>query len=153
LTEAAPAPCGTGAALPDDGQLLRSIAHDPDALEWFADEQRWLPTAKAMQFDPDCSMFWRQHLQEVHDQAPECVTVGKRPLVFEVRAGSARNLEFGAEHSPDGDTPIACAHSSLEWPGGGPQPPKPVRNALRSDLVRHMELIVGEILLPPPPAA
>lgn len=152
MTDLGAAPCGVEVELPDNAQLLRSVAHDPDALEWSEDDQRWLPTAKAMQFDDDCSTFWHQHLQDIHARGANDVADEGRPLVYEVTANLVRALGFGARHSPEGDEPNACAHSSVDWPGQA-RPSKPERNRLRTGLVRGMALVCGEVLLTPPPGA
>jgi hypothetical protein len=145
--------CGTEIDLPNEASLLRSVASDSDALEWFDDEQRWLPSAKALQFDPDgCSAFWREHLEEIHAQGPEDVATESRPFVYEMRVGFVRGAGFGARHSPDGHAPIGCAHSSVIWPGDV-RPPKPERNRLRTNWVRGMVVVRGDVPSKPPPGA
>jgi hypothetical protein len=146
------ASCGEEQDIPDDSTLLRSVRHHADDLRWDSDRREWLPTDRALQFDPDFSTQWENHLVCVHGLAVDSVVTDGRPLVFDAEAGDFRSISLGVRHSPMGDEPIECAHSSVDWPGGR-EPDKPAKRKLRAGMRRGMRLVHGEISLEAPPGA
>lgn len=73
---------------------------------------------------------------------------GGYTLVYEVATVTARHqLNCTVTHTPQGDSPIDCAHSSVEFSAGAN---KPARKATRYDLAREMRLIAGKPTQYPP---
>ena len=145
-------PCGQEDQIPDEAVLLRSARHHLDDLRWDADREVWLPTDRALKFDEACSAHWKDHLEDVHDEAVSSVSSEHRPLVFGGSVQHFRGLEFGVAHSPEGEHPIDCAHSSINWPNNT-ESDKPTKRRLRTGMRRGLELIGGEVTFPPPPEA
>src|SRR5207237_775432 len=120
-------PCGEPQTIPDDHQVWRRLRDHPDHRTWDDDLQRWLPRVghpeTALQFDPDLSTSWRQHLEIQHGLDPRAVITGTTySLVYQVDVGSLRALELTVKHTPpdgpEGTRPIGCAHTSAYWPEG-----------------------------------
>src|SRR5260370_25328854 len=108
-----------------------------------------------MQFDPDLSGSWHQHLQERHDLGPGSVANDEYPLVGEWLVSDIRTLDFQVEHTPQGPLPIECAHISVLWSAstlkpGQIEPEKTTRRRLRSALAGDMSWVYGEINAQPP---
>jgi hypothetical protein len=147
--------CGERQELADDDSVWRRQQDHIDYLEWSYDDDKWLPTAKALQFNPDLSTYWRQHLERVHKNEPESIFVEgdhRYTLVYECGVVEIRTLGFGVEHSPEGSTePPECAHTSVNWPNGNMD--KQRRRELRSPLARALQLVYGTISLTTPPDA
>lgn len=128
-------------------------------MEWDADNQRWLPAQNQLQFDPELSTYWREHLA-IHDQNPEVLLADNLTytLVGEWEVEAVRQLHFPVEHSPTGEKPPDCAHTSVYWPPDSltpsqPEPSKAKRRALRGPLAARMTWVYGEITTTPPEGA
>lgn len=130
---------------------------DPNQLTWDPGTG-WLPNPRsnALKFDSDLSTQWRKHLM-MHGLGHEAVLDGdeRYSLVGEILAGDAREKKFMVSHSPDGDTPIKCSHTSVKWPPesippAGTEPTPAQRKALRYELSRKFTLVYGEVHAPKP---
>lgn len=146
--------CGAVSELDDTHGLWRRVRDDPDDLTWHSEEQRWLPRPEqpSIQFNPDLSCYWREHLVEQHASGPRSAigSASRYALVFELAAGQARNLRCLVEHSPQGPTVPDCAHSSVRREAGLT---RAERAALRNDLAYAMRLVYGVPTQQPPPGA
>ncbi len=145
--------CGTLACVPDADHLWRSVRHDASNLAWHDDEKRWIPAGTALQFDPDWSGRWREHLIDIHGLGPSDVAEAHRPLVFEVQVEAIRMLGMKVEHTPQATDPTDCAHASTWYRTDGAQPTRPERALLRNALAVLLTLVHGAIAMPPPPGA
>lgn len=153
-------PCGEVEVLSGSDRLWRRVYDHPDSLEYFPDEDRWLPKGSppAVQFDPDLSMTWREHLERRHRLGPEAIIADSgHALVFEMSVDDAEILGCAAEHSPVGDEPVDCAHASILYP---PLPNDLTRNqrkseqaAVRNAVGRAMRRVHGSVTQPKPPGA
>jgi len=124
---------------------------------WDYDKKVWIPSPEALQFDPDLSGSWREHLQERHGLGPASVSTEDYPLVGEWLVDDIRAHNFQVEHTPQGPLPIECAHTSVWWPAnmlepGKIEPNKTIRRRLRSGLAGDMSWVHGEISAQPPDA-
>lgn len=146
-------PCGVVRDINNVQHLWRSVRTSLDSLAWHADEQRWLPAGNALQFDDDWSSSWREHLTEVHELAAADAVGTARPLMFEVAVREVRALGMAVEHTPEGDRPIECAHTSTWYQEDHQRPIKPERARLRNALGSLLTLVHGTITLAPPPGA
>lgn len=144
--------CGVVAEVEDGDRLWRSAKNHPDWHTWDDDEQRWLPDGYTLRFNPDWSVSWADHLEEVHGLTAEAAAGSEHPLVYEAVASSARELGMLVTHTPEGSAPLGCAHTSVDYPGGV-KPAKNERNKLRLALARRLERVHGDVSLPPPPGA
>lgn len=73
-----------------------------------------------LQFDPDLSVRWKEHLVLHSYSASDLVTFNpERPLVFEANVGDVRalrmddNKRFYVAYTPMDDEPFGCAHVSV----------------------------------------
>ena len=144
--------CGGVAFIADGDRLWRSAKDHPDWHTWDDDEQRWIPDGYTLRFNPDWSVSWAEHLEEVHGLSVDAASGREHPLVYETLARSARDLEMPVTHTPQGTDPLRCAHTSVDYPGGV-KPQKNERNKLRLALARQLERVRGEVTLLPPPGA
>lgn len=149
-------PCGEVVELDDSQDLWRRVRDHADHLTWNSDDRRWMPRptppSNALQFDPDMSTSWSQHLQGRHNQGPDAALdyEGRYTLVYGLNVGEARLIGCTVRHSPQASDPPDCAHSSLEWPVPAD---KSTRKAIRADLSHAMKLVHGESRLEPPPGS
>jgi hypothetical protein len=140
-------PCGTVQEIPDSHRVWRAGRDDEDQRVWFGDERRWIPAPKpppAIQFNPDLSVAWREHLELVHDLGPAAVLPDGYTLVWEAQVGAVRALGVTVEHSPPEPDPWLCAHSSVDLPDGAT---KAVERAVRTKISQIMRHVHGT--LPP----
>jgi hypothetical protein len=66
--------------------------------------------------------------------------------------------EFRVGHSPQGDEPIDCAHSSVDYPLNSLKPPakepsKAQRKLLKYELSRMFKIAYGDVKTPKPDGA
>jgi hypothetical protein len=108
----------------------------------------------SLQFDPDLSVPWREHLAENHNAGPEAVLAddARYSLVFEITADQAEGLGLTPEHTPDPDQghPVGCAHSSL-WRAESLGPKQ--RRKLGLEIALAMVLVHGAPTIPTPDGA
>jgi hypothetical protein len=154
-----PSPCGKPEDIPGGDHFLRRFIDSENHLEWDADNRRWLPSAASMQFDPDLSGSWREHL-EFHELSPSSVIDGNHryTLVGEWSIEALRDIKFVVTHSPISAIPIGCAHTSVDWPRdaiepGSRRPDSMKRMSLRNSLGVRMTWVYGDITTPPPEGA
>lgn len=140
----------------DTDHLWRQFRDSDDYLVWDYDNQRWLPSPAALQFDPEMSSSWTEHLSD-HKIGPDGILDRNKgySLVGRWQVAALRKLEFPVEHSPCGNRPIDCAHSSVYWPPdavgeGKREPSKSLRKQLRSDLAAQMTWVLGDIMTDAP---
>ena len=150
-------PCGEKLEVPFDGHFLRRFRDSDNHRVWDYDKKAWVPSPEALQFDPDLSGSWNEHLKESHGLGPASVASDGYPLVGEWLVSDIRALDFEVEHTPQGSLPIECAHTSVWWPisalkQGKTEPDKPTRRRLRSVLAGDMSWAHGEISAKPPDA-
>ena len=148
------APCGEETELPSADHYLRRFRDSENHLTWDYDKGSWIPAPGSLNFNPDLSGSWREHLTK-HGLWPESIARDGYTLVGQWLIGDARDLNFLVDHTPQGREPIDCAHTSLYWPpdsikSGKVEPEPSKRKRLRSDLVGHMSWVHGEIRTPPP---
>lgn len=143
--------CGTKQELGRSQRLWRKT-HDGDNYRtWDAELRRWLPTLayNNFQFDKDWSAVWGNHMEEVHETTSACAADEDYPTVWEVSVGPVRELGFTVNHSPEGPTPLDCAHCSAWWPT--PDPNREERKALRTDLSKLLRQVHNVTPDPPEP--
>jgi hypothetical protein len=151
--------CGEPEDIPDNDHLLRRFMDSKNHLEWDADNMRWLPSAAAMQFDPDLSTSWKEHL-EFHGMGPEAVIAGndRYSLVGEWPVKTLRDSRLVITHSPSSSGPIDCAHTSVDWPPDAIEPGKrrpngAMRMSVRNSLSVSISWVYGNITIVPPEGA
>lgn len=150
-------PCGRVGAIDDEHHLWRSVKDDPDCLEWDSDDAQWLPRVQdpsnSVQFNPDLSVFWAEHVEKVHAAGIEVALTPSQgyTLAYSLSAATVRELHLGVVHSPQDDMLPGCAHGSIEYPV--PRPAKHERRELRYRLARQMRLVAGSPTVRPPPNA
>ena len=161
--------CGQEIPIEDDDHILRRFIDSPNHLEWDADNERFIPAANQLQFDPEpstqsseLSTQSREHLWDVHHLGPEAV-LDNNPnysLVGEWLVDSVRKHKFPVKSTPDltVEGPLGCSHVSIYWPADSIVPPaiepsKSNRKKLRSQLAREMTWVYGQITIPPPDGA
>jgi hypothetical protein len=143
-------------AIDDSHGLWRRVLDDLDNITWDPGEQRWLirinHPSHALQFNPEMSVSWREHLVHRHRKGPAAALkgAGDYTLVYELASADARKIRLCVKHSPIGKRQPDCAHTSVEWPEGLT---KPDRKAIRSDLAHAMRLVHGVPTQTPPPEA
>lgn len=117
-------------------------------VTWDDIDSQWHPRmeqpSNALQFDPDWSAYWRQHLAHRHQLPVASVANESYPLVFQVTASKVLSIEyeghrFAADHSPQGDLPLDCAHCSVTYEDAA----KFVRKGLRALLANELQLVWG----------
>jgi hypothetical protein len=146
------APCGTREPIPDHHRLWRSAKDHPDWHTWDADRQSWLPDGYTLWFNTEWSVSWAEHLERVHELTPVAATGAEHPLVYEAAVEAARGLGMPVTHTPQGPTPVDCAHTSVAYVEGA-TPPKDRRNWLRTELARRLVRVHGAVTLQPPVGA
>ena len=141
--------CGIAVTIPDGDHLWRRFKDHPNWRIFDYDADRWMPVTRdpPLTFDPDFSMPWREHLETVHGLGPESVTSPTHILVFEANVRAVRQVRlvngpfaFTVAHTPQGATPVDCAHASVYWPEGLG---KAARGSLRTDLALCLFLCHG----------
>jgi hypothetical protein len=143
-------PCGVPEPLPSDEEAVRLVRHGDGAIEFDHDAGQWIPTARSMQFDADgLSLYWVQHVENVHNTPLSAVLRTNYPLLFCVSVEYARELGFDADHVPVGGNLPDCAHVALKYPAGVETAAS--KKALRARLIERMTLVLGEIALIPQP--
>lgn len=133
------------ADLADDDELLRRIIADQQIV-WNDDQQRWVPALSGVRFDPDGMSTYCDRLLAERGEGPAQVATGgglkTEELAFAVIVEDAHSLGFGTHHSPDEETSIGYAHSSVVRPDGLS---KNDFKALRTDLAERMTLRHGDV--------
>ena len=146
------AKCGVSVPVPSDHHLLRLVRDDPDYVWWSSEQNRYLLRVPgfALQFDPDLSTSWAEHLLDLHGRSPEDLVSPKRELAFRARVGELQGLEgLTITHSPEGEEPDGCGHVSVLRPEGLP---KGLRNSLSTDIALRMHQVAGTVRSAPPGA-
>lgn len=141
-------------AIARDDHLLRRVLNRSDYLEWHDDFNRWIPSLASVRFDPDgMSAFVARLLMESQQGPEEVSTLGgtssKPAVVYEVELSAVEECGFTAKLSPNEDTPIGHAHSSIPSPGLASEDER----SARTDLAGRMVLCFGSIALPKPHGA
>lgn len=148
--------CGEPSDLSGADHLWRQFQNSENHLIWDYDNERWLPAPAALQFNPEMSSQWREHLQAHGLGANVILSIDRGySLVGEWPVDAIERLKFPVQHTPVGSTPIECAHSSVYWPpetlpDGKIQPTKDIRNLLRGNLADLIKWVCGEITVPRP---
>jgi hypothetical protein len=149
--------CGEANELSRSDHLWRKFRNSDNHVWWSDEDECWLPTPAALQFDPELSTQWREHL-ESHGLGPDSILdVDKGyELVGEWYVSRLEDLNFPVKHTPDLEVPlIGCSHSSVYWPSaeippGKAKPNKDARDRIRSDLSYLMRWMHGTITVPKP---
>jgi hypothetical protein len=147
--------CGTPEEIIDDHRVWRLVKNEEDALEWIADEQRWVPHSSppSIQFNPDLSVRWAEHLEAVHSQTADDQLANDGSaytLLFEAHVENLRQLNLSVTHSPMGPEPPDCSHASADYPPGLN---RSERRAVRNAVSLSMALSAGVVGFDPPPNA
>lgn len=149
-------PCGEPQEIPVTNRVWRRLVDSKNHLAWDYDNNRYVPSPAALQFNPEMSTRWGEHLK-MHGLGVADVLENddRYTLVGEWSVEEVRKMHFPLEHTPDGDEPLGCAHASIYWPpsavkAGTKRPDSVTRTSLRNQLVRGMAFVYGEITTPPP---
>jgi hypothetical protein len=154
--------CGSAEQIPRTDDVWRVVTDDPDHREWDEIDRKWLPRSEhpsnALQFDPDFSSAWRQHLEQLHHETAAVLidAEAKRTLVFQLPLLAVDDLGLTYAHTPEGSAPPACSHTSVYLPedaSGNGKGAKARRKAIRLDVARAMELVMGDLPIEGPPGA
>lgn len=129
-------------------------------LVWSDELGRAIPSPAALQFDPDLSADWREHLEVVHYESSTAVLKDdpRYALVGEVPVGVVRSLGFLVHASPHQLSALGCAHASVDWPvaavpAGRTEPPKSVRRTLKHSLGEQVSWAYGTPAISKPTGA
>lgn len=147
-------PADAPLTLSRDERFFRRVLHRIDYFEWHDDLGRWVPSLAGVRFDPDgMSTFVPRLLQQRgHGRADVCTLGGTNPktaVVYEFDGKAVAEVGFGAEHSPNQDTPIGYAHASVLKPSLAREDERRARTTLASRMV----LVHGNVDLPKPAGA
>jgi hypothetical protein len=153
-------PCGQTLEIPDGDHLWRKFMDSANHLIWNHDLGRMVPSHAALQFDPDLSSDWREHLELVHQQTASAI-VGddsRYTLVGQFPVGRVRKLDFVVTATPNSIQPFGCAHASVDWPPHtvpehSIEPTRDVRKQLRNELAREASWVLGTPTVGPPAGA
>jgi hypothetical protein len=152
-------PCGRVGELPTEDHLWRRFSSSPNHRTWDADLGRWLPNVGDLQFGPEMSTYWRQHLR-MHGKGPLSVLDGYPgyDLVGELAIDEVQLQGFPVRQSPTEEPSVGCAHVSVYWPPGSipqghSQPFKDQRKLLRNQLSRELAWVHGDMPKIGPPGA
>jgi len=152
-------PCGHAGELPDDDQVWRRFISSPNHRTWDSDVGRYIPNLGDLQFDPEMSTYWRQHLR-MHGKGPSSVLEGdsRYDLVGQLAINQVRGEGFPVEQTPHQESPIGCAHVSIYWPPesiqpGHKEPFRDQRKLLRTKLAHGLTWVHGEMPTIGPPGA
>jgi hypothetical protein len=145
-------PCGHIDELPIEDRLWRRFSSSPNHRTWDDDLGRWLPNLGDLQFNPELSTYWRQHLR-MHGKGPLSLLDASAAydLVGELTIGEIQMQGFPVRQSPDDeDSSKGCAHVSVYWPPGSipqgqHQPTKDQRKLLRTQLARELVWVHGDM--------
>ena len=140
------------APIPPTHRLWRSAKDHPDWHTWDADSLCWLPDGYALRFNPEWSVSWAEHLEGVHKLTSEAATGVGHPVVYEATVQGALGLGMSVVHTPQGNTPVICAHTSVHYTEDATPPPSR-RKELRTGLARRLVRVQGSVTLPPPRGA
>jgi hypothetical protein len=153
-----PPPCGEVVELAGQDHLWRQLRDSEQHLAWDYDNNAWLPSPAALQFDPELSTRWAEHLL-IHGLGPEDILDKDKgySLVGQWEISPIRSEHFPVAHTPCGAQPLDCAHSSVYWPpdeipSGKVEPNRDRRRDLRSTLADEMTWTHGQITTQPPDA-
>lgn len=141
-------PCGQQDIVGSSDVLWRKTRDHADHLEWYADLGCWLPRVEdpsnALQFNPDLSVLWADHLLGRHEILASSLVAGDEVynLVFAVDVSAMATLKLRVEHTPTESTPVGCSHVSVWRPESLT---KPQRKQLKYALQRLMRLVAGEV--------
>ena len=155
--------------MPDSASLWRQARDTEDHVEWFeSDTGQMVPRlrirgtgrAVGMQFDPDLSVVWKDHLtgHSLHEADLTSRNSSRGPLIFQANAGDIRNLRaegkrFYVVYTPTDDDPFGCSHVSVLELFKKSRDTDAARNALRTDLQKLMKLVWGDCTVPVPDGA
>jgi hypothetical protein len=128
---------------------MRRFIDSPNHRIWDADLGRWIPNWSVLQFDPEMSTYWREHLR-MHGHGPSAILSGGYSLVGELRANTAQAQGFLVRHTPSDETWFECAHVSVYWPPeeipeGKTIPNKDRRRELRRKLAGEFHWVYGDL--------
>lgn len=127
--------CGTSAPIGAKDHLLRRLPDEDSCVVRSRRTGGLVPNvgSNALQFNPEMSAYWREHLDTSHQLgAPAVAGPDDRP-VFEMAIEDLEALGLMVRHTPEDTIPIDCAHTSIFWPGGV-KPQRGQRNELRADI-------------------
>jgi hypothetical protein len=138
-----------------------------DDYEWHRDDDgNWTPKLRVspvkgrqpgLQFNPDFSVQWREHLGMHSKGASDLVAATNRPLVFEANVGEIRKLRaegirrFYVAYTPTDEEPLGCAHVSVLLLLD--KELKAASLSLRTDLSNLLALVHGTPSIPVPEGA
>lgn len=141
--------CGTVVPIPASDRLWRSSKDHLDWHTWDDDCQCWLPDGYTLRFNPEWSVSWAEHLEQVHQLGAEATAGPEHPLVYEASVQAARALGMPVTHAPQSESPVGCAHTSVDYVDGAkPLPDR--RKSLRTELARQLVRVHGVVTLQPP---
>jgi hypothetical protein len=150
------AECGTAEELEPENHVWRTLRRDIDDFEWYPEESRWVPRSSepknTFRFNPELSLLWSEHLVSVHSIA---ATDLPQEVVVETSVAEVRELHGLVAHTPWGSQPVACAHTSLDYPpdcADGTPDLKARKKAFRANLAKTMIWVKGDGFAPPPGA-
>jgi hypothetical protein len=152
----------------DDDHVWRQARDSEDHYSWHQDDDgNWIARLRVkglkgsmpgLQFDPDLSVQWREHL-DLHGYTPQGLVRAKPnlPLIFEANVGDIRAIRtetlerFYVAYTPMDDEPYGCAHVSVLLLLRKSQSAE--RDSLREDLSRLLECRYGTPSVPVPEGA
>ncbi len=88
-------------AVSDDDVIHRRVLHRPgDMVDYDENQQRWLPLAAAVSFDPDLSVSLESRLV-AHGLSADDVAASKHGAVaFGCTVATVRAMDFGVTYTP-----------------------------------------------------
>lgn len=138
--------------LDSEDELLRDVPLKEGLFEWDGRSGRWIPALAAMHFDPDgLSTFVERMLisngHSVADVPSRGGVVERASTVYSVR-NDAASTYYDTGHTPNSDSPIGYAHSSIMKKDGMT---RKQHNDARRLLAPLMRCVYGEVPFEPPP--
>ena len=87
-------------AVSDDDVIHRRVLHRPDMVDYDENQQRWLPLAAAVRFDPDLSVSLESRLVARGLRADNIAASEPAAVAFGCSVATARAIEFGVTYTP-----------------------------------------------------
>ncbi len=88
-------------AVSDDDMIHRRVLHRPgDMVDYDENQQRWLPLAAAMRFDPDLSVSLESRLVNRGICADDVAASKPGAVAFGCTVSTVRGMEFGVTYTP-----------------------------------------------------